>query len=159
MDVAPNGRVDLAYQALVAVDPTTFGTANASIDAWAVTKPAGGTWSTPTRISTVSSDPAASAQNNLQRQFWGDYNTVVSGATGAWFISTDSRNGEGCPAVDAYQHFLVDNGLAIEEDDEGGAAPKGQGHDAEDPSVAPAPPTDCPPSFGNSDIYVAHFIP
>ncbi len=51
-----------------------------SIDAWAVTKPAGGTWSTPTRISTVSSDPAASAKNNLQRQFWGDYNTVVSGA-------------------------------------------------------------------------------
>ena len=159
LDVAPDGRVDLAYQALIAVDPTSFGTGNAAIDAWAVTKPAGGTWSAPTRISSTSSDPAASAQNNLQRQFWGDYNTVVSGASGAWFISTDGRNGAGCPAVDAYQHFLVDNGLAVEEDDEGEDSPKGHGPDAEDPSEKPAPPTDCPTNFGNTDVYVAHFVP
>ncbi len=29
LDVAPNGRIDLAYQALVAVDPSTFGIGNA----------------------------------------------------------------------------------------------------------------------------------
>jgi hypothetical protein len=160
LDVAPNGRVDLAYQALVAADPTTFGTGNATIDAYAATKPAGGSWSTPVRISTASSDPAASAQNNLQRQFWGDYNTVVSTADAALFISTDSRTGAGCPAVDAYQHFLVDNGLAVEEDDEGAKAEHGNAnHDAEDPSVVPAPPTECPRNFGNTDVFVARFTP
>jgi hypothetical protein len=160
LDVAPNGRVDLAYQALVAVDPTTFGTGNAAIDAYAITKPDGGTWSTPAKISTASSDPAVSAQNNLQRQFWGDYNTVASGANGAWFISTDSRTGAGCEAVDAYQHFLVDNGLVIEEDETEGASPHGNGHpEQEDPSVKPAPPIDCPPQFGNTDVHVARFTP
>jgi len=160
IDVAPNGRVDLAYQALVAVDPTTFGTGNAAIDAYAVTKAVGGDWSTPAKISTASSDPAVSAQNNLQRQFWGDYNQVVSGTGGAWFISTDGRTGVGCPAVDAYQHFLVDNGLAVEEDEVEGASPHGNGHpEQDDPSVKPAPPVDCPAQFGNTDIYVAHFTP
>ena len=33
IDVAPNGRVDLAFQALTAIDPTKFGTGNAAIDA------------------------------------------------------------------------------------------------------------------------------
>jgi hypothetical protein len=41
----------------------------------------------------------------------------VSDDTGAWFISTDSRAGVGCPAVDAYQNYLVDNGLVIQDDD------------------------------------------
>ncbi|MEZ5167009.1 MAG: hypothetical protein R2695_11175 [Acidimicrobiales bacterium] len=116
LDVAPNGRVDVAYQAQVAVDPTTFGTGNASIDAYAVSKAPGGTWSAPVRISTASSDPAVSAQNNLQRQFWGDYSTLVSDNTGAWFIATDSRRGAGCADVDAYQHYLADNGLVIRSD-------------------------------------------
>jgi hypothetical protein len=157
LDVAPNGRIDLAYQALVAKDPSTFGTGNATIDSYAVTKAAGGSWSAPVKISTASSDPATSAQNNLQRQFWGDYNTVVSAADAAWFIFTDSRTGAGCPAVDAYQHFLVDNGLAIEGDEAG--EDSGQGPDAEDPSVKPSPPIDCPANFGNTDVHVARFVP
>ena len=69
---------------------------------------------------------AVGAQNNLQQQFWGDYNTVESDLSGAWFISTDSRHGLGCPAVDAYQRYLVDNGLVIEEDEQEGAAPHGK---------------------------------
>jgi hypothetical protein len=155
LSVAPDGRVDVAYQALVAVDPSTFGTGNAAVDTYAVSKPVAGAWSLPQRLSAVSSDPAASAQNNLQRQFWGDYNTLVSDAAGAWFISTDTRNGVGCPAVDAYQHYLVDNGLAIQDDDEAPAT----GKDAPDPSVKPAPPVDCAPAFGNSDVFVARFTP
>jgi hypothetical protein len=154
--VAPTtGRVDVAYQALVATDPTRFGTGNAAIDAYAVSKPAGGSWSAPVKLSTASSDPAASAQNNLQRQFWGDYNTLVSDDSGAWFISTDSRTGVGCPAVDAYQKYLVDNGLVIQDDDETPATGKG----APDPSVKPAPPVDCPAQFGNTDVRVARFTP
>src|SRR5436189_235553 len=65
LDIAPNGRADVGYQALHAIDPTTFGTGNAAIDSWFVSKPPNGGWSAPLRVTTVASDPAASAQNNL----------------------------------------------------------------------------------------------
>ena len=133
LDVAPNGRIDIGYQALIATDPTTFGTGNAAIDSYYVSsKDGGATWSRPVRVSSVSSDPAASAQNNLALQFWGDYSTVASTNATALFIYTDSRNGVGCPAVDAYQH---------------GTAPK------------PAPGNVCPGQFGNSDAYVSKIAP
>lgn len=139
LDVAPNGRVDVGYQALVATDPTTYGTGNAAIDSYYVSSSDGGrTWSNPVRVSSVSSDPAASAQNNLALQFWGDYSTLASTNAAALFIYTDSRNGAGCPAVDAYQHGLDGTG----------------------PSVAkPAPGTACPAQFGNSDAYVSKIAP
>jgi hypothetical protein len=133
LDVAPSGRVDLGYQALVAVDPGTFGIGNAAIDAYYVSMPAGGAWTAPLKITTESSDPAASAQNNLQLQFWGDYNTLVSGPDTAWFIFTDSRNGVGCAAVDAYQHDLS--------------------------GAKPAPPAVCPSQFGNTDAFVSRITP
>ena len=132
LDVAPNGRVDLAYQALTAKRTSTFGTGNAQIAAYYVgSKDGGATWSKPARISALS-DPAASAQNNLELQFWGDYNTLASSNVTAWFIYTDTRNGAGCPAVDAYQ---------------AGTAPK------------PAPEDVCPAQFGNSDAFVSAVTP
>ncbi|MEZ4656412.1 MAG: hypothetical protein R2911_02465 [Caldilineaceae bacterium] len=36
LDVAPNGRIDLAYQAQVASNPNTWGADNAQIDSWYV---------------------------------------------------------------------------------------------------------------------------
>jgi hypothetical protein len=132
LDVAPNGRVDLGYQALTAKSTSTFGTGNAQIVSYYVgSKDGGTTWSKPLRIS-ASSDPAASAQNNLALQFWGDYSTLVSTSSTAWFIYTDTRNGVGCPAVDAYQ---------------AGTAPK------------PAPEDVCPSQFGNSDVFVSTIAP
>jgi len=159
LDVAPNGRVDLAYQALVADNPNIVGTGNARIDSYGKTKPVGGNWTARQKLTSVSSDPAASAQNNLQLQFWGDYNTLVSNATGAWFIFTDSRNGVGCPAVDAYQTFLADNGLVVREDGDDVFDQRRTGVNPalSDPSVKPAPPVDCPHQFGNTDIEVARF--
>ena len=150
LDVAGDGRVDLAWQAMTAIDPTIFGTGNASIDSYYASSPAGGTaFSAPTPVTTASSDPAASSQNNLQRQFWGDYNTLVSKGGTAWFIYTDSRHGVGCPAVDAYQKFLVDSGAVITEDERAAdRAGPAQGD-------KPAPPTDCPPQFGNTDAFVS----
>jgi hypothetical protein len=135
LDVAPNRRIDIAYQAQKAKDEKTYGTGNATIDSYYVNSTDGGiTWSAPRKISTASSDPAASAQNNLARQFWGDYNTLVSTNTFAWFIFTDTRDGVGCPAVDAYQHALA--------------------------TVAkPAPPAVCPDQFGNSDVHTAKITP
>jgi BNR repeat-like domain len=139
LGVAPNGRIDVAYQALTAKSTSTYGTGNASIASYYVQSTNGGsTWSRPAKISSTPSDPAASAQNNLQLQFWGDYNTLVSTTANAWFISTDSRNGVGCGAVDAYQHSV---------DGSGAAAPK------------PAPQQSCGSQFGNSDIYVSKITP
>ncbi|HEV2249708.1 MAG TPA: sialidase family protein [Candidatus Limnocylindria bacterium] len=139
LDVAPNGRIDIGYQAQVAVNPATYGTGNAAIDSWYVSSSDGGaTWSAPRKISSASSDPAASAQNNLALQFWGDYSTLASTDDAALFIYTDSRTGAGCPAVDAYQHGLDGSGPAV---------------------AKPAPGTDCPAQFGNSDVYVSKVTP
>src|ERR671930_1055982 len=124
LDMAPNGRVDLAYQALKAKRTSTYGTGNATINSFYTQSTDGVNWSPSVKVTTVASDPAASAQNNLGRQFWGDYNTLVSNNANAWFIYTDSRNGEGCKAVDDFQKEL---------------GPK------------PAPQVSCGAQFGNSD--------
>ena len=161
IDVAPNGRVDVAYQALVAANPAVVGTGNAKIDSWAVTKSAGGAVSAPVKISTASSDPAASAQNNLQLQFWGDYASVVSGADRAWYVYTDSRAGAGCPAVDAYQKFLHDTGVTLREDGEDVFTQRSTGVNTAlaGPVSKPAPGLVCPANFGNTDVFVASFTP
>ena len=161
LDVAPNGRVDLAYQALVAVETAVVGTGNAAIDAYGAHKSPTGAWTTPVKLTHVSSDPAVSAQNNLQLQFWGDYNTLVSDTDGAWYIFIDSRHGVGCPAVDAYQKFLSDNGLVVREDGEDVFSQRRTGVNPAlaDPSVKPAPALDCVRQFGNTDIMTVRFTP
>ncbi len=159
LDVAPNGRVDLGYQAMTAINPNTFGTGNAAINSYYVSKPTNGGWSAPKKITTVSSDPAASAQNNLQRQFWGDYSTLVSTNSAAWFIYTDSRQGVGCPAVDAYQKYLVSIGAVLREDEEDVVDARAGKDPATEPVSKPAPPLSCTSQFGNSDAYVSKVTP
>ena len=140
LDVAPNGRVDVGYQALTVLgSATTYGTGNAKVDSFYTSSNDGGvTWSAPAKVSSLSSDPAASAQNNLRRQFWGDYNTLVSTDAAAYFIYTDSRTGAGCTAVDDYQHGVDGSGPA---------------------TVKPGPPSVCPSQFGNTDIFVSKISP
>lgn len=161
LSVAPNGRVDVAFQGLKSINPLTFGTGNASIDSYAISKPKGGPWSAVRKLTSVSSDPAASSTNSLGQQFWGDYNMLVSTNTTAWYIFTDSRSGTGCADVDAYQHYLVDNGLARRGDgaDRRGFRNTGVDPALTDPSVKPAPQVVCPPGFGNTDSYVARYTP
>ena len=142
LDVAPSGRVDVGYQALKAkaTGPTAYGTGNATIDGFYVESTDHGTttWSASTKVTSVSSDPAASAQNNLARQFWGDYNTLASTSTNAFLIYTDSRNGAGCAAVDAFQHGVDGSGPATSQ---------------------PAPENVCPAQFGNTDAFVSKITP
>ncbi len=158
LDVSGSGRVDLGWQAMTAVKPATFGTGNAAIDAYFASSPAGGgSFTAPTKVTTVSSDPAASSQNNLQRQFWGDYNTLVSKGGRAWFVHTDSRHGAGCPAVDAYQNFLVSSGAVIEQEER--EADRKSAKDGPADGDKPAPPSDCPAQFGNTDVYVSVVTP
>jgi hypothetical protein len=159
IDVAPNGRIDLAYQALTAKNPATYGTGNAAIDAWYTGKQPGGSWSSPTKISSASSDPAASAQNNLVRQFFGDYNTLVSADDTAWFITTDTRNGMGCPAVDAYQRAVQGTSAVRGDMADRIATRLGRDPYAADPLTKPAPPLDCAAQFGNSDVFVEVITP
>jgi len=162
LDVAPKGRVDIGFQAMTTKDPTTFGTGNASIDSWYVGF-AGTAWSAPVKVTTASSDPAASAQNNLARQFWGDYNTLVSTNETAWLIYTDSRHGVGCPAVDAYQKSILGTSVIRGDMADRVAARQGQDPYALEPVSKPAPTANCPVAgskqFGNTDAFVSVITP
>ena len=132
-DVAPNGRVDVGWQSQTQANTADFGTGNATIRSYyASFTPGDAAFSSAARIDSASTnDPAASSQNNLKRQFWGDYNTLVSTNGAAYFIYTDARHGTGCPVVDAYQHDLT--------------SPK---------------PTPCSgPTFGDTDIFVSKVTP
>jgi hypothetical protein len=159
LDVAPNGRIDVGYQAQKALNPATFGTGNAAIDSWYVSKPFGGAWTAPTKVSSASSDPAASAQNNLARQFYGDYNTLVSDAAHAWFIYTDARNGVGCPAVDQYQRIIAGTETVRGDFADRIATRLGQNPYSHEPGEKPAPPEHCASQFGNTDAYVSVITP
>lgn len=76
-------------------------------------------------------DARSSSANALADEFLGDYVQTVATRTFGSGVWTDSRNGADCPAVDAWRESLQTGG-----------------------SVAkPAPNSDCPANFGNSDIY------
>lgn len=158
LDVAPNGRVDVGYQALVA-ESETYGTGNAAIDSWYTSKTGAGAWTGPLKVSSASSDPAVSAQNNLARQFYGDYNQLASTNGKVWFIYTDARNGVGCEAVDDYQH-VVDGTATVRSDGADRFLTRlGQDPYAHDPDEKPAPPEHCTGQFGNSGAYVSVITP
>ena len=75
-------------------------------------------------------DARGSSANSLTSEFLGDYNyAVATNAFGA-AVWNDGRGAADCPAVDAYRQSL-----------------------ATTPIAKPAPGTDCPPTFGNTDIF------
>jgi hypothetical protein len=76
-------------------------------------------------------DPRGSSQNNLVLEFLGDYVYAVATRAFGAAVWNDVRNAADCPAIDAYR-------LSFQT---GGSVP------------APAPNTDCPATFGNSDIF------
>jgi hypothetical protein len=76
-------------------------------------------------------DARGSSANALDSEFLGDYNAVIATRTYGYAVWNDVRNAASCPAIDAFRQALVD-----------GATP---------PAVAPG--TDCPATFGNSDIF------
>jgi hypothetical protein len=82
-------------------------------------------------------DARASSANALVDEFLGDYNYAFATNDAVLAVWNDARNGAACPAIDAYRQDVV-NGTA-----EGIAT---------DPT-RPAPAQDCPPTFGNTDIF------
>jgi hypothetical protein len=77
-------------------------------------------------------DPRASSQNDLQAEFLGDY--VYADATNTYGVGVwnDVRAGEPCAAINTWRMALR-------------AGP--------DPGDPPNPVTDCPPGFGETDIW------
>jgi hypothetical protein len=73
----------------------------------------------------------------LVDEFLGDYNYAFATNDAVLAVWNDARNGAACPAIDAYRQDVA-NGTA-----EGIAT---------DPT-RPAPAQDCPPTFGNTDIF------
>jgi hypothetical protein len=76
-------------------------------------------------------DPRGSSQNNLIAEFLGDYVYAVATRTYGAGVWNDTRNAADCPAIDAWRMSIRT----------GGSVPR------------PAPNTDCPATFGNSDIW------
>jgi hypothetical protein len=76
-------------------------------------------------------DARGSSANSLTVEFLGDYNYIVATNDFAAAVWNDVRDAAVCDAVNAYRQSLVDGS----------------------PTSAPAPGTDCPATFGNSDIY------
>ena len=76
-------------------------------------------------------DARGSSSNDLTSGFIGDYNYAAATRAAGILVWNDVRNAADCPAEDAYRESLVG----------GPAAPR------------PAPATDCPATFGNTDIW------
>lgn len=84
----------------------------------------------------ASGDARGSAQNGLTLEFLGDYNYIVADDSSPYAVFNDARNEANCTTVDSYR-------TAFE-----AALAAGQA-----PPPAPDPTTECPPTFGNLDIY------
>jgi hypothetical protein len=80
-------------------------------------------------------DARGSSANGLTSEFLGDYDYVMATNDGAVAVWNDVRDAAVCPAINAYRQSVVD-GMPI---------------------VAPAVPTECAPTFGNSDTFGAPF--
>jgi hypothetical protein len=76
-------------------------------------------------------DARGSSANGLISEFLGDYNYAVATRTYGAAVWNDARNAAVCPAINAYRQSLVTGS----------------------PIPPPAPNVDCPPTFGNTDIF------
>jgi hypothetical protein len=97
------------------------------------------TGGTPVGWTTLFNGPLGDARgasaNSLTVEFLGDYNTAVATNSGVSVVYVDVRHAADCPAVDAYRQSLA-NG---------------------NPIAKPAPNSDCPATFGSSDIFGGTF--
>jgi hypothetical protein len=85
----------------------------------------------------LTGDARGSSANALDSEFLGDYNYAQATNSAVTAVWNDARNAADCPAVDAYRTALA----------------------AGTPAAKPAPATDCPATFGNTDIYGGRYTP
>jgi hypothetical protein len=92
-----------------------------------------GTWTTLHRAPV--GDARGSSANGLTSEFLGDYNFVAATRDAGVAVWNDVRDAAVCPAINAYRQSLVDGA----------------------PIPPPAPNSDCPATFGNTDIFGGRF--
>jgi hypothetical protein len=78
---------------------------------------------------------ARGTTRTLNRELIYDYQYAAASRGYGAVVWMDARDATDCPAVDAYRQSLIDRS----------------------PITAPSPLTDCPPDFGNLDIYSGSF--
>jgi hypothetical protein len=77
-------------------------------------------------------DPRGSSANALTDEFLGDYVYATATRTYGAAVWNDARRAADCPAIDAWRQGLQDGDTT---------------------TPPPAPEQQCPPTFGNSDIF------
>jgi len=102
-------------------------------------------------------DARGSSQNNLVAEFLGDYNYADATNTFAVAVWNDVRDAVDCPAIDAFRQAFVEDVQA------GTAQPLRESpRNRRDPNnhaegLRPAPNYECPPTWGNSDIWGGNY--
>jgi hypothetical protein len=94
-----------------------------------------GAWSDKNRAPV--GDSRGSSQNGLTAGFLGDYNYAVATNSMGFAVWNDVRNAADCPAIDAFRQAIANGTTA----------------------TPPAPNTDCPATFGNTDIFGGAYTP
>jgi hypothetical protein len=142
--ISPNGRdVYLTYEGFL--DPYRLDTSksrrvqgvvrHADVPSSGANKGQVGGFQTVYRGTT--GDARASSEFSLRIEFLGDYQYAVATNTYGALVWTDLRGASLCPAINSWRQSLLTN-------------------PPESPPPAPAPGTDCPSSFGNTDIFSQH---
>jgi len=170
--LSPNrNAVYLAYNAFTTDYQPTTATPRALVGGLLSAPIQGGDAGTWTSLSHgAAGDPRGSSQNNLVAEFLGDYVYAVGTRNGGAGVWNDVRNAADCPAVDAYRQSYenaVRSGAIppnaqedspAEDDTDADAAPPKKGGGGGVPPEPPEVGSECPATFGNSDIYRASTI-